>query len=89
MVIKFSTSGVSVRARLKTFPVGWVGGEKLGLKLNSAQLGLEAWAELGKIRIITMLTLVVKLMRGFIESSETNKYLTIIHCLDTKLKRYM
>ena len=28
-------------------PGGWVGGEKLGLKLNSAQLGLEAWAELG------------------------------------------
>ena len=37
---------------MKTFPVGWVGGEwvggeKLELKLNSAQLGLEAWAELG------------------------------------------
>ena len=31
---------------LKTFTVG---GEKLGLTLNSAQLGLQAWAELGKI----------------------------------------
>ena len=50
--IKFSTSGASARSRLKTFPVGgWVagcvGGEKLGLKLNSAKLGLEAWAQLG------------------------------------------
>ena len=37
---------------LEDFPRGvggwWVGGEKLGLKLNSAQLGLEGWAELGK-----------------------------------------
>ena len=28
---------------------GWVGGEKLGSKLNSAQQGLEAWTELGNI----------------------------------------
>ena len=49
LYIKFSTSGVSARARMKTFPVGWVGGEKLGLKLNSAKLGLEAWAELGNL----------------------------------------
>ena len=33
--------------KLEDFPHGVVGGEKLGLKLNSAQLGLEAWAELG------------------------------------------
>ena len=54
--VNFSLSGASARARLKTFPVGWVagwvagwmGGEKVGLKLNSAQLGLAAWAELGK-----------------------------------------
>ena len=31
------------------FPHDGVGGEKLGLKLNSAQLGLEAWAELDNI----------------------------------------
>ena len=29
------------------WPGRWEGGEKLELKLNSAQLGLEAWAELG------------------------------------------
>ena len=33
--------------KLEDFPHGVVGGEKLGLKLNSAQLGLEDWAELG------------------------------------------
>ena len=37
---------------MKTFPlVRWVdgglGGEKLGLKLNSTQLGLVSWVELG------------------------------------------
>ena len=36
--------------RLSLWGVEWVGGEKLGLKLNSAQLGLEAWTELGNDR---------------------------------------
>ena len=38
---------VSAQYSMKTFPVGWWG--KLELKLNSAQLGLEAWAEFGNI----------------------------------------
>ena len=47
-LIKLSIAGASFQASLKTFPVdgGWMGGEKLGLKFNSAQLELEA--ELGK-----------------------------------------
>ena len=41
---------VSAQYSMKTFPVGWVGWwGKLELKLNSAQLGLEAWAEIANI----------------------------------------
>ena len=51
MVVKAQYRGGFSLGQPEDFPRGVVGGENLGLKLNSAQSGLEAWAELGKMNL--------------------------------------
>ena len=61
-----------------------MGGEKLGLRLNSAQLGLEAWAELGNIYLENIIK--ESFSGSDFEILHLKPGLTLCSCIDVKFR---